>query len=47
MDREVANLVADQELRLGQQLEPVIEFTFRQRQAFFGRLASLARAREI
>src|SRR5258708_1633593 len=31
VDRQIANLVADQQLRLGQQLEPLVEFAFGQR----------------
>jgi len=30
VDRQIANLVADKELRLGQQLEPLVEFAFGQ-----------------
>jgi hypothetical protein len=33
VDRQIANLVADQQLRLGQQLEPLVEFAFGQRLA--------------
>ena len=39
VDRQIANLVADQELRLGQQLEPLVEFAFGQRLAERGKSA--------